>query len=83
MRKCNFSCTYSIPQFANKVSKIKDFHGFNLSKSIHYIVIDGNPDEYARAGEHVYFIDPEQGFTPTDAKKAAKLLSRLDKKKAG
>ena len=52
-------------------------------KPLNYIVIDGNPDEYVKTGEHVYFIDPELGFTPTDAKKATKLLSRLDKKMAG
>ena len=52
-------------------------------KPLNYIVIDGNPDEYERTGSHIFFIDPETGFTETDAKRASKLLSKLDKKMAG
>ena len=42
-------------------------------KPLNYIIIDGNPEEYERTGSHVFFIDPETGFTESDAKKAAKL----------
>lgn len=44
-----------------------------------YIVIDGDPDEYENTGSHVYFIDPETGFTKKDAHKAQKLLKKLEK----
>ena len=48
-----------------------------------YIVIDGDREEYAKYNDHVIFINPDVGFTVTDAKKAGKLLHRLDKKIAG
>lgn len=44
-----------------------------------YIVIDGDPDEYDNANSHVYFINPESGFTKEDAKKAGKMLKRMEK----
>ena len=48
-------------------------------KGRNYIVIDGDPDEYENTNEHIYFIDPKSGFTKGDARKAGKLLKKLDR----
>ena len=51
-------------------------------KNRNYIVIDGDPDEYTKANEHVYFIDPKMGFAKDDVKKVEKMMKRIDKKSA-
>lgn len=51
-------------------------------KNRNYIVIDGDPDEYTNANEHVYFIDPKMGFAKDDVKKVEKMMKRIDKKTA-
>ena len=57
--------------------EIERFLYFHRTKD--YIVIDGDPDEYDNANSHVYFINPESGFTKEDAKKAGKLLKKMEK----
>ncbi|MBR5406673.1 MAG: hypothetical protein IK111_03410 [Lachnospiraceae bacterium] len=54
--------------------EIERFLYFHRGKD--YIVIDGNPDEYERINDRVYFINPNEGFTEADAKKADKLLAK-------
>ena len=44
-----------------------------------YIVIDADPDEYENTDGHIYFIDPRNGFTKEDVKKAGKLLKKIGK----
>ena len=51
-------------------------------KNRNYIVIDGDPDEYTKANEHVYFIDPKMEFAKDDVKKVEKMMKRIDKKSA-
>ena len=60
--------------------EIERFLYFHKGKD--YIVIDGDPDEYDKTNEHVYFIDPKSGFTPRDAKNAGKLLKRMERRSA-
>ena len=44
-----------------------------------YIVIDGDPDEYENTNEHFCFTDPGSGFTRADAKRADRILRKLDR----
>ena len=61
--------------------EIERFLYFN--KANNYIVIDGDREEYEKINDHVFFTDPETGFTPRDAKIAGKLITKLDRKMAG
>ena len=57
-----------------EIERFLYFHRIN-----DYIVIDGDQDEYENAGSHVYFIDPETGFTKKDAHNARKMLKKMEK----
>ena len=57
--------------------EIERFLYFHRGKD--YIVIDGDSGEYDRINDRVCFIDPKSGFTEADARKADKLLKKLDR----
>ena len=41
-----------------------------------YIVIDGDPDEYENTNDHIYFINPDTGFTKKDVRNAGRLIKK-------